>query len=58
VHASARGFLEEHLGVVALAEQAPVVVGEADHYRLDLALHGHAAQLLQVERARVSHPSS
>ena len=43
--------LDEHLGVKALAEEAPVMVGEADHHRLDLAGARELGELGEVQHA-------
>ena len=39
--------LHEHLGVEALAHQAPVVIGEADDHRLDLSLACELGELVE-----------
>ena len=47
----AADLLDEHLGVEALAQQPPVVVGEADDHGLDLVLRDQSAQLLEIEHS-------
>jgi hypothetical protein len=59
VRAVLADLLDEHLGVEALAEQPPVMVGEAGDDGLDLARFHQAAQLLELEHAfHFTHRSS
>ncbi len=47
--------LDKHLGVVALAEHAAVVVGEADDDRLDLALVHQLRKFGRLEQPASLH---
>jgi hypothetical protein len=57
VHAVRRDFLEKEVPGDALADQAPIQIGQRRDHRLDRTRLDLGAQLLEREPAGVAHPS-